>query len=223
MRHVTGRTRVKICGIRRAEDLAAAIAAGADSVGLVFCEKSPRHLELAQARSLAVQIPAFVSLVALFLNPDAAQVQAVIQSIKPDLLQFHGQEDAGFCEQFDRRYLKAVALGGTAAPQTVIQAQQAAHPQACGLILDSHQPGAIGGTGETFAWTDLNRIVAPLIVAGGLHPGNVAQAIRTMRPWAVDVSSGVEDAPGIKSAAKIADFILAVRAADAADTPPTGI
>lgn len=210
-----GRTRIKICGLTQATDIQAAVSAGADSIGLVFCQKSPRHLELDQAKALVAEIPAFVSVVALFLNPEKAMVDAVLDQVHPDMLQFHGQEDAGFCTQFKRRYLKAIAMGKNA-EKPVEQAR--AHPSACGYVLDSHAPGAIGGTGKTFDWGQIELPSKGLILAGGLHPGNVGAAVEQVRPWAVDVSSGVESAPGIKSAAKIQGFIRAVADADRRQT-----
>ncbi len=206
------RTRVKICGLTRSADVHAAVAAGVDSIGLVFYARSARNLELQQAAALAREIPAFVSLTALFLNPDSSLVEAVIRAVKPEILQFHGQEDADFCSSFGRRYLKAVAMGGSA-DELARTCEQ--HPDACGYLLDSHAPGDMGGSGEPFDWSKIRQSSLPLILAGGLNPDNVGQAIDQVRPWAVDVSSGVEQAPGLKSADKIHSFLAAVRAADA--------
>ena len=206
------RTRVKICGLTRSDDVHAAVAAGVDSIGLVFHARSARNLELQQAAALACEIPAFVSLTALFLNPDEALVEAVLGDVKPEILQFHGQEDAAFCSAFGRRYIKAVAMGGSA---DELARTCDRHPDACGYLLDSHAPGDMGGSGTSFDWTKINQSELPLILAGGLKPENVGQAIEQVRPWAVDVSSGVEQAPGLKSADKIHSFLAAVRAADA--------
>lgn len=202
-----GRTRIKICGLTREQDIDAAVQAGADSIGFVFCEKSPRHLEVSRAVELARRVPAFVSVVALFLNPQRDLVEQVLAEVQPELLQFHGNETAEFCGQFARRYLKAVAMGGM---DDGGAAQAQAHPAACGYVLDSHAPGMIGGTGETFDWQRIDVPAERSVLAGGLNPANVAEAITLVRPWAVDVSSGLEDAPGIKSADKIRDFIAAV-------------
>ncbi len=208
-----GRTRIKICGLCRLQDLEAAVSIGVDAIGLVFCPASPRHLEPQQARELVRSVPAFVSVVALFLDPDAGLVDAVLDQVKPEILQFHGREPAGFCRGFGRRYMKAISMGNGARPA---EDQMAEHASACGFVLDSHSPGGMGGTGLGFDWS---RVPAQggerLVLAGGLHPGNVGEAIRAARPHAVDVSSGVESAPGIKSAAKMADFVRAVSAADA--------
>lgn len=207
------RTRIKICGLRRPQDVQVAVDLGVDAIGLVFCAASPRHLDAGQAAALAQQIPAFVSLVALFLDPEPDLVASVLEQVQPELLQFHGQETASFCRSFGRRYMKAISMGQGAAPP---EQQMREHGQACGFVLDSHAPGGMGGSGQGFDWA---RVPAQaggrVVLAGGLHPGNVAEAVRSARPYAVDVSSGVESAPGIKSAAKMADFVRAVRAADA--------
>ena len=205
------RTRIKICGLRRAADVQQAIDLGVDSIGLVFCEKSPRHLSLDEAAALMPLMPAFVSVVALFLNPEADYVEQVIARVKPDILQFHGQESAAFCEQFGRRYIKAVAMQQTGDP---LEQGRLEHPHASGYLVDSHEPGGMGGRGETFDWSRLEGTQHSLILAGGLSASNVQAAVEQVRPWAVDVSSGVEDSPGCKSAAKMADFVAAVRAAD---------
>lgn len=206
------RTRVKICGITRAQDLHTAVAAGVDSIGLVFCARSPRNVSPQQARELVAQVPAFVSVTALFLNPDAALVDTVLSTVEPEILQFHGQESGDFCRSFGRRYIKAIAMGGQSDELSVAQTH---YPDACGFLLDSHAPGAMGGSGTTFDWTQVRAAGLPLILAGGLSPQNVGQAVEQVHPWAVDVSSGVEDAPGIKSAVKIHSFLAAVQAADA--------
>lgn len=213
MSHSPTRTRIKICGLRRQEDVRAAVDLGVDALGLVFCAASPRHLEPEQARVLVREIPAFVSVVALFLDPEATLVESVLAEVEPELLQFHGRESAAFCAAFGRRYMKAIGMGEGAEPA---QQQMQEHRGACAYVLDSHAPGEMGGTGQGFDWSRVPRQARERVVlAGGLHPGNVAEAVRTARPYAVDVSSGVESAPGIKSAAKMADFVRAVRAVDA--------
>ncbi|MGJ8668656.1 MAG: phosphoribosylanthranilate isomerase [Oceanococcus sp.] len=207
------RTRIKICGLSRPQDLQQAIDLGVDSVGLVFFSKSPRHLEIDQATALMAQIPAFVSAVALFLDPEADYVEQVLNRVKPDVLQFHGQENAEFCEQFGRRYVKAVAMQQQGDP---LEQARKDYPNASGYLVDSHEPGGMGGRGLAFDWSRLSAQQARLILAGGLNPSNVQKAIEQLRPAAVDVSSGVEDSPGCKSAAKMTGFVAAVRAADSA-------
>ena len=221
------RTRVKICGLTRLEDIRAAVDAGVDALGLVFYPKSPRHLELARAVELAAAIPAFVTTVALFKDAPAAQVEQVLHRLPVDLLQFHGGEPAAFCEQFDRPYIKALgmkpAAGGASDAEGRLEDLRmrcAAYTSARGILLDAHAPGEAGGTGEVFDWNGLCEarasIPQALVLAGGLHADNVAGAIRLARPFAVDVSSGVETAPGIKSAEKIRRFMQQVAAADSA-------
>jgi phosphoribosylanthranilate isomerase len=199
--------RVKICGLTRAEDIAAAVAAGSDALGFVFVHGSPRYLNAAAAAALARTVPAFVSRVGLFLDQDAEQVRQVLQQVPLSLLQFHGTEEAEFCRQFGRPYIKAVCL---AAGATVASAGKA-FPDAAALLVDSHAPGGHGGTGKTASWQGLSVGALPLILAGGLSPANVAAAVNLVKPWAVDVSSGVETAPGIKDAAAIRRFIEEAR------------
>lgn len=210
------RTRIKFCGLRRAEDVALAVALGVDAVGFVCVPESPRCVDLDVAGAIRATLPPFVSCVALLRNPAPAQVEAVLRRLRPDLLQFHGEEPAAFCRQFDRRYIKAVALGGDGAlPPTHEYADAAA------LLLDGHPPGELGGQGRAFDW---GRVVGdttvPLMLAGGLTPHNVGIAIRRLRPYAVDVSSGIEAdpraAPAVKDSGKMAAFVDAVRAADSA-------
>ncbi len=214
------RTRVKICGLRRAADIACAVNAGVDSIGLVFCARSPRHLEPDAAAKLMREVPAFVSVVALFLDPEPQLVDEVIEKVQPELLQFHGLESAEFCEGFAHRYLKAVAMGG--AGRSAAE-QIDAHPRACGFVFDSHAPGQIGGTGSAFDWSAaVQGRRDRMVLAGGLNPENVGRAIKQLRPWAVDVSSGVESSPGIKSHVRIENFVRAVGLADASLQDTTG-
>jgi phosphoribosylanthranilate isomerase len=201
------RTRVKICGVTRVEDALAAARVGADAIGLVFVDKSPRHVSLDLAAAICREMPPFVSTVGLFVDVDAAQVRAVLGRVPLDLLQFHGAEAPEFCRQFHRPYIKAIAMREDAD----LHAAARTYPDAAGLLLDAHVADVAGGSGRTFDWSrvphDLGR---PVIVAGGLTPQNVAHAVRQVRPYAVDVSSGVEQKPGIKDARKIAAFIDAV-------------
>ena len=204
------RTRVKICGITRSEDAQAAARAGADAVGLVFYPPSPRFLSLDWARQLASEVPAFVSTVALFVNPAAADVYTVLERVRPAMLQFHGEETPVFCAQFGVPYLKACRVR----PGVDLLEYLRPFSGAAGWLLDSHVE-EYGGVGESFDWSLVPAERShPLVVSGGLSSENVATAVRRVRPWAVDVSSGVESSKGIKDPAKIAAFISEVRNAD---------
>jgi phosphoribosylanthranilate isomerase len=195
--------RVKICGITRQEDLQAAVAAGADALGFVFAPRSRRVLDPDAAAALARRVPPFISRVGLFMDQDFEQVRRILDQVPLSLLQFHGGEDAAFCRRFGLPYIKALAMGS--APSLALVARS--FDDAAGLLLDSHRSGETGGTGRTFDWAGIPDLDLPLILAGGLTPDNVRQAVRQVRPWAVDVSSGVEDAPGIKNAEKMKIFI----------------
>jgi len=202
--------RVKICGITRQQDLHAACQAGADALGFVFYEKSPRHVTIATAAALVCELPPFVQSVGLFVNADPALIEAVLQDVPLDLLQFHGDETPADCLRFGRPYIKAVRVNR----DTDLLKCAADFDTARGLLLDAWVPGVPGGTGERFDWSlipaDLPR---PVILSGGLTPDNVAEAIQRVRPWAVDVSSGVEKEKGIKDAHKIAQFIAKAKEA----------
>lgn len=198
--------RIKFCGITRAEDARAAVALGVDAIGFVFTRRSQRYVGVAQARAMRDALPPFTSVVALFMDDDPAWVEDVIAGVRPDLLQFHGNEAAGYAASFARPYLKAIPMGGADA-QSIAQA----HPRASGFLLDSHAPGAVGGSGRSFDWSRAPRLARPVILAGGLDAANVAQAIAVVRPYAVDVSSGIEVVPGIKDAARMRAFVEAVR------------
>ena len=217
------RTRVKICGITRVEDGVAAAQAGADAIGLVFWPGSPRCVALEQARVIAGSLPPFVTVVGLFVDPQPAAVRAALAAAPLDALQFHGDEDPELCASFGRPYIKAVP----ARPEVDLLQYAARYPAALGWLFDAFQPGGMpGGTGTTFDWSRLraqltDAVSRRAILSGGLGPHNVASAIRTVRPWAVDVSSGVEERDdngtprrGVKSAARIAAFIREVRDAD---------
>lgn len=198
------RTRVKICGITRVEDAKAAVKSGADAIGLVFYAASPRSVDIQQAQKIVQALPAFVTTTALFVDPQPGLVQDVIDKLKIDLLQFHGNETAEFCQSFSRPYIKAVAMQ----TNTDLVAIANQYKLAIGLLLDTYKAGVPGGTGETFNWQWVpKQFSMPLILAGGLTAGNVRQAISETSPWAVDVSGGVEQAKGIKSAHKIQQFI----------------
>ena len=204
------RTRVKICGITRAGDARAAAQAGADAIGLVFFPPSPRFLSVERAVEIRDALPPFVQTVALFVNPDAAQVAQVIGRVKPAMLQFHGDESSEFCAHFGVPYVKAARV------KAGVDLLEYLRPfsTAAAWLLDSFV-AEYGGVGERFDWSLApQKLERPLILSGGLDVSNVGEAIRRLRPWGVDVSSGVESAKGVKDAAKIAAFIAEVRNAD---------
>lgn len=204
------RTRVKICGITRVEDALVAAHAGADAIGLVFAQASPRRVSVEQAVAICRALPPFVSVVGLFVDADAAQVRQVLGRVPLDLLQFHGSEAPQFCRQFNRPYIKAIAMR----EGVDVHAEDRAFSDAAGLLLDAHVAGVAGGSGKSFDWSRVPRdLTRPIVLAGGLTPANVADAIRQVRPYAVDVSSGVEQARGVKDAGKIAAFIEAATTA----------
>lgn len=204
------RTRIKICGITRAIDLDAALGAGVDAVGFVFYPPSPRALSLELAAALARRVPPFVTRVGLFVNAEPSSVRETLAAVPVDLLQFHGEEDAKYCEQFGLPYLKAARVR----PQLDLLEFARAYPTAQGLLLDAWVE-AYGGIGQSFDWSLIpQELPLPLVLSGGLHARNVAEAVTKIRPWAVDVSSGVEVAKGIKDAEKIAAFVAVVRTAN---------
>ncbi|MEO8343463.1 MAG: phosphoribosylanthranilate isomerase [Gallionella sp.] len=204
-------TRIKICGITRVEDAMAAAHSGADAIGLVFYERSPRHVSIAQATQLADAVPPFVAIVGLFVNAEAVFVHEVLANVPLDLLQFHGDESPEYCAQFHRPYIKAIRVK---AGVDLLQCAARFHT-AKGLLLDAHVEGIVGGTGATFDWALIPKhLPLPVILSGGLNTKNVAAAIKQARPYAVDVSSGVEASKGIKDAAKIAAFINEVKNID---------
>ena len=206
------RTRVKICGVTRVEDALLACELGADAIGMVMTPSSPRCVSVEQARAIRDALPPFVDAVVLSHDLSAERVCAVIRGVLPDLVQFHGSEDAAFCESFGTRYIKAIGMDG----DVDVRAVAAAHPHAAGFVLDGHPPGQQGGRGKTFDWSRIPRDLGrPVLLAGGLNPVNVGDAIRVVQPWAVDLASGVEASPGIKDAAKMRAFFAAVRVADA--------
>jgi phosphoribosylanthranilate isomerase len=201
---------VKICGITRPGDGVDAAKAGADAIGLVFYPKSPRYLSVERAVEIRDALPPFVQTVALFVNPDPAQVAQVLGRVKPGLLQFHGEETPEFCGQFGVPFVKACRI------KPGVDALQYLQPfsRAAAWLVDSFVP-EYGGVGESFDWSLVPRGAArPLILSGGLDQRNVAKAIRAVHPWGVDVSSGVESAKGIKDAGKMAAFVAEVRNAD---------
>jgi phosphoribosylanthranilate isomerase len=207
-----GRTRIKFCGVTRAIDIERAIVLGVDAIGLILATRSPRRLEPAQARELRAALPPFVSAVALVMDAEPASLRAIIDRVRPNLIQFHGSELPEDCTRAGVSYLKAVPM---AIPEgAAIYASR--YPDAAGYVFDSHGAGEPGGSGRRFDWSQLPRALKrPLILAGGLTPDNVFDAVRAVRPWAVDVSSGIESEPGIKDEDRMRRFVDAVRAADA--------
>ncbi|MCK2147699.1 phosphoribosylanthranilate isomerase [Marinobacter alexandrii] len=200
-------TRVKICGLTRTEDVESAVASGADALGFVFYESSPRAVSIADAQQLIRSVPAFVSVVGLFVNPTEQEVREVLEHLPLDLLQFHGDESPEFCSQFQRRWIKAVRVQNR---EQVIQAFNQYH-EAAGLLVDAWDPDRYGGTGKSFNWDLIpSERPLPLILAGGLSSDNVFRAVEQVQPWAVDVSGGVERSKGIKDIQKISDFIKEV-------------
>lgn len=204
------RTRIKICGLTRPQDVRAAVDAGADAIGFVFYPPSPRAVSIAQAAELAALLPPFVTAVGLFVNADAAQIAAVRAQVPLQLLQFHGDETEADCAGHGLPWIRAARMR----PGVDLLEFASLHPRARGILLDAFVEG-YGGGGKTFDWALIPpHFPRPLILSGGLDAGNVTEAVRRLRPWAVDVSSGVESARGIKDAAKIAAFVAGVRNAD---------
>ena len=192
---------VKICGLTREADVVLAAGAGAGVLGFIFA-RSPRQVDADRGRELVAAAPSGTRKVGLFMNQGMDEVQSVLAKVELDLLQFHGDEDNAFCGQFGLPFLKAVSMMGED-PNAAL----GAYPDAEGLVLDSHAPGGGGGTGKTFDWGRSITSDKPLWLAGGLNPDNVAEAIQIFKPYAVDVSSGVESAPGVKDAALVQRFI----------------
>ena len=202
------RTRVKICGITSVKDGMAVVNAGADAIGLVFYEPSPRHVEIKQAAVIAKSIPAFVTKTALFVNATEDYIEQVVSDVNIDLFQFHGDETAEFCERmaqrFNKSYIKAVRMQ----EHTDLRALANQFSSASALLLDAYIPGIPGGTGEQFNWDWIPKNLAkPVILAGGLTSNNVQLAIESASPWAIDVSGGVEQSKGVKSPEKITEFM----------------
>jgi len=205
------RTRVKICGITRIDDGIAAAMLGVDALGFVFYAKSPRNIDIKQAQAICNELPGFVTTVALFLNPDVSLVEKVLEEVNIDLLQFHGTESAGFCESFGKPYIKALGIEGA----EDIEALFDQYASARSVLLDSHGAGKAGGSGEVFDWSAIpEKIRSKIILAGGLAPDNVAEAIQQVRPYAVDLSSGVEFAPGKKDSKLMARLMSEVMRVD---------
>jgi phosphoribosylanthranilate isomerase len=204
-------TQIKICGFTDADQALAAAKLGVDSIGLVFYPPSARFVSVEQAVEIARNLPPFLSLTALFLDAPREQVQAVLDAVPINLLQFHGSESGEFCESFGRPYIKSVAMGSIAA----VEDYCTGFARARGFLLDSNRIGAAGGSGDTFDWSLIpSSLPAPVILAGGIDADNVGQAISTIRPGAVDISSGVESSRGVKDLAKMKRFVESVRQAE---------
>ncbi|WP_456404238.1 phosphoribosylanthranilate isomerase [Thiolapillus sp.] len=201
------RTRVKICGITRLEDAQAATEAGADALGFVFYPPSPRNTDIEQARRIVAQLPPFVTTVALFVDAEREQIAEVVRKVQIDLIQFHGDESPEFCASHERPWIKAIRMK----ERVDLRRLGEDYRGASGLLLDAYKPGVPGGTGERFDWDRIPpEMAGRIILAGGLNPENVASAVRSVRPWAVDVSGGVEASKGIKDHQKIEQFMRGV-------------
>ncbi|NNJ14510.1 phosphoribosylanthranilate isomerase [Pseudomonas putida CSV86] len=202
--------RSKICGITRVEDALAAAQAGADAIGLVFYAKSPRAVSVQQAREIIAALPPFVTTVGLFVNASRCELNEILEAVPLDLLQFHGDETPEACDGYHRPWIKALRVRAG----DDLEAECKRYARASGILLDTYVAGVPGGTGEAFDWTLVpGHLSKPIILAGGLNPHNVGAAIAQVRPYAVDVSGGVEQAKGIKDAARIDAFLDAVRRA----------
>lgn len=200
--------RVKICGITSVVDAQQAVAAGADAIGLVFYDKSPRAVTVGQAAEIAAAVGPYVSVVGLFVNAGVEEVRSVLRRVPLHVLQFHGDEDESFCRQFNRPWYKAIRVG----PELDVAAEMARFSAACGVLLDAWSDDKYGGTGKTFDWQRVPQSDRAVVLAGGLTPENVAEAVATVKPYAVDVSGGVEQAPGKKCPEKVRQFIESAKA-----------
>ena len=204
------RARIKICGITSVEDAIAVVDAGAEALGLVFYAASSRAVNIEQARAIALAAGPFTVVTGLFVDADPAFVNSVLRQVPLHLLQFHGDEAPTYCESFARPYMKAIRMR----PELDVAAAIAEYPTASGILLDAYRPGVPGGTGETFDWVRVPKSSRkPLVLAGGLTPANIADAIQTTQVYGVDVSGGVESAPGKKDHGKITSFINNARLA----------
>lgn len=205
------RTRVKICGITRLQDARHAAALGADSIGLNFHPSSPRLIDIDAALEIRRELPPFVTVTALFLDDDEDWIAEVLHRLRPDSLQFHGSEVPGFCAAWKTPYIKSIPMGSIEDPLEFARRYDSAQ----GFLFDSNAAGRLGGSGDTFDWSKIPSPFAyPVVLAGGITPSNVAEAIDRVKPWAVDVSSGVEASKGIKDAALVEEFFRQVRRGD---------
>ncbi len=210
------RTRMKFCGMRSLPDIEAAFAAGADAVGFVFHRASRRHVEAQDVRSWLADAPPLLHRVFLFMDAPVSDVEEVLSVVQPDYLQFHGEESPEYCEQFALPWIKALPMGNPEQAESMLKA----HASASMFLADSHGGAErSGGSGKTFDWDRIEMLPARTLIAGGLDPDNVGALVRQWRPWAVDVSSGIEDTPGCKSARRMEAFAQAVRRAEAEIEP----
>lgn len=202
-------TRIKFCGLTRQQDVLEAAQMGVHAIGLVFHPDSPRAVDVQQAQGLSRVCPPFITRVGLFMNQDASTITHVLKHVELDILQFHGEEPEDYCVSFNKPYLKSIAMGGKT-PDEIPE-----YSSAQAYLLDSNELGQPGGSGKAFDWGNIPKnINKPVIVAGGLSPDNVTLAIQSIQPYAVDVSSGIESAKGIKDSEKMKNFINSVRVAD---------
>jgi len=208
---MNGRTRIKICGITRLCDARQVAELGGDAIGLVFHSKSPRAVALDTAVQIRLAMPPFVTVTALFMNENEGWIKRVLETVKPDCLQFHGEETPEFCQQWSRPFIKAIPMGSEKNASHYAQR----YPQAQGFLLDSNVAGRQGGSGDTFDWSKIpSTFDFPLVLAGGLNPANVAAAITQVKPWGIDISSGVEQSKGIKNSELIVQLFNEVKRVD---------
>ncbi len=210
------RTRIKFCGLTRPGDVRLAGELGVDAIGLVFAAGSPRRIDLAQAVALREAVSPFLTVVALFMDNDAGEIERIVRTLRPHVLQFHGEERESLCLRWGLPYLKSVAMAGAPENGKTAMDRLREYPRASGFVLDSHAPGESGGTGQRFDWSRIPAMPKPWLLAGGLASHNVARAIAVTRPWGVDVSSGIESAPGVKDGAAMERFVDEVMRADCA-------
>jgi phosphoribosylanthranilate isomerase len=209
--HPVNRTRVKFCGLTRPGDVRLACEFGVDALGFVLARGSPRQLQPNQLPALRAAVSPMVDVVALFMNPHGSEVLDAVRRLRPTMLQFHGSENDAFCRSFGLPFLKTLPMGaGSEDPQLAAKR----YPSAVAFLLDGHGPGQAGGGGASFDWTQTPRLTRSIVIAGGLDPGNVGTAISQARPYAVDVSSGIESSPGLKDGEKMQKFLEEVRRAD---------
>jgi phosphoribosylanthranilate isomerase len=205
------RTRVKFCGLARAGDVRLACELGVDALGFVLAPRSPRRIDPGDLPGLRAAVSPLVDVVALFMDPAAGEVLDAMRRLRPTLLQFHGSEEDSFCRSFGLPFMKSLPMAGGTEEALAISRR---YPSAQAFVLDAHGPGEAGGTGRRFDWSAAPRPARPVFLAGGLAPGNVADAIRSLRPYAVDVSSGIESAPGLKDGERMRAFLDEVRRVD---------
>ncbi|MDH5355029.1 MAG: phosphoribosylanthranilate isomerase [Gammaproteobacteria bacterium] len=209
---MNSRTRVKICGLTRIDDAMHAVGLGADAIGLVFHQPSPRSIDIESAIKIRKAMPPFVTITALLMNENEDWIERVIKQVQPDCLQFHGNEASASCNRWELPYIKAIPMGSVGDAK----AYASSYPEAQGFLLDSNVAGRQGGSGDTFDWSQIpSSFGSPLLLAGGLNPGNVAEAIVQVKPWAVDVSSGIEASKGIKDKDLMNQFFSEVKRGDA--------